>query len=62
MAPDGQTVHTARMPFFAERFEMPFDAMESHLPRVIDEVNSGRAGCDRLRLHRKLGQGQSTRL
>jgi arylmalonate decarboxylase len=28
------------MPFFAERFEMPFDAMESHLPRVIDEVNS----------------------
>ena len=40
MAPDGITVHTSRMPFFAERFDMPFDEMERHLPRVIDEVNS----------------------
>ena len=40
MAPDGITIHTSRMPFFAERFEKPFDEMESHLPRVIDEVNS----------------------
>lgn len=40
MAPDGLTVHTSRMPFFAGRFEAPFDEMESHLPRVIDEVNS----------------------
>ena len=40
MAPDGITIHTSRMPFFAERFEKPFDEMESHLPRVIEEVNS----------------------
>jgi len=40
MAPEGVTVHTSRMPFFAERHEKPFDEMESHLPRVIDEVNS----------------------
>lgn len=40
MAPEGLTVHTSRMPFFADRFDSPFDEMESHLPRVIDEVNS----------------------
>jgi maleate cis-trans isomerase len=40
LAPEGVTIHTSRMPFFAERFEKPFDEMESHLPRVIDEVNS----------------------
>ena len=40
MAPEGLTVHTSRMPFFANRFDSPFDEMESHLPRVIDEVNS----------------------
>ncbi|MAZ99496.1 MAG: hypothetical protein CMM39_08670 [Rhodospirillaceae bacterium] len=40
MAPEGLTVHTSRMPFFADRFDSPFDEMESHLSRVIDEVNS----------------------
>ncbi len=40
LAPDGLTVHTSRMPFFASRSRRPFDEMESHLPRVIDEVNS----------------------
>ena len=40
MAPEGLTIHTSRMPFFADRFDSPFDEMESHLPRVIDEVNS----------------------
>ena len=40
MAPEGLTVHTSRMPFFANRFDSPFEEMESHLPRVIDEVNS----------------------
>jgi arylmalonate decarboxylase len=40
MAPEGLTVHTSRMPFFADRFDSPFDEMESHSPRVIDEVNS----------------------
>jgi maleate cis-trans isomerase len=40
LAPQGVTIHTSRMPFFAERHEKPFDEMESHLPRVIDEVNS----------------------
>ena len=40
LAPEGLTVHTSRMPFFAARHESPFDAMESQLPRVIDEVNS----------------------
>ena len=32
MAPEGLTVHTSRMPFFANRFDSPFDEMESHLP------------------------------
>ena len=40
MAPEGLTVHTSRMPFFADRFDSPFDDMARHLPRVIDEVNS----------------------
>jgi arylmalonate decarboxylase len=40
MAPAGVTVHTSRMPFFSERYEKPFDEMESHLPRVFDEANS----------------------
>ena len=40
LAPEGLTVHTSRMPFYADRHEKPFDEMESHLPRVIDEVNS----------------------
>ena len=40
MAPEGLTVHTSRMPFFADSFDSPFDEMERHLPRVIDEVNS----------------------
>jgi maleate cis-trans isomerase len=40
LAPEGVTIHTSRMPFFAERHDKPFDEMESHLPRVIDEVNS----------------------
>ena len=42
LAPDGVTVHTSRMPFFADRHERPFEAMEADLPRVIDEVNSAR--------------------
>ncbi|MDP6705820.1 MAG: aspartate/glutamate racemase family protein [Alphaproteobacteria bacterium] len=40
MAPDGVTVHTSRMPFFSERYDKPFDEMESHVPRVFDEANS----------------------
>lgn len=40
MAPAGLTVHTSRMPFHSERHAKPFDEMESHLPRVLDEVNS----------------------
>ena len=40
LAEDGLTVHTSRMPFFADRHPRPFDAMESELPRVIDEMNS----------------------
>ena len=40
LAGEGVTIHTSRMPFFAGRFESPFDEMERQLPRVIDEVNS----------------------
>ncbi len=40
LAPEGVTVHTSRMPFFADRHEAPFDAMEAELPRVIDETIS----------------------
>ncbi len=40
LAPDGVSIHTSRMPFFAERHEKPFDEMERHVPRVLDEANS----------------------
>ena len=40
LAPDGMTVHTSRMPFFAFRNSRPFEAMEAELPRVIEEANS----------------------
>ena len=40
MAPSGVTVHTARMPFFGERFDEPFAAMERDVPRVLEEVAS----------------------
>ena len=42
MAPPGVTVHTSRMPFFGDRHEKPFEAMEDALPRVLEEVNSAR--------------------
>ncbi len=40
LAPEGVSVHTSRMPFFAEKHENPFDEMEKHLPRVLEEANS----------------------
>lgn len=43
MAPEGVTVHTARLPFdhFAEK---PFEAMEAHLPSAAVSLKA--AGCD----------------
>lgn len=38
MAPPGVTVHTSRMPFFADRDERPFDEMEKQVPRVLEEA------------------------
>jgi arylmalonate decarboxylase len=38
MAPAGVTVHTSRMPFFAEQGEHPFEDMEQQVPRVLDEA------------------------
>ncbi len=38
MAPTGVTVHTSRMPFFADRDAAPFDAMEEEVPRVLAEA------------------------
>ncbi len=40
LAPDGISIHTSRMPFFADRHEKPFDEMERHVPRVLEEANS----------------------
>jgi len=40
LAPAGLTVHTSRMPFFAERSAAPFEEMERHLPRVLEEAVS----------------------
>ena len=51
MAPDGITIHTSRMPFFAERFEKPFDEMESHLPPRNRRSKFCRTRCYRLCLH-----------
>ena len=38
--PPQVSVHTARMPFFGDRFEQPFVEMEKEVPRVFDEVRS----------------------
>ncbi len=38
MAPSGVTVHTSRMPFYADRDERPFDEMEKQVPRVLEEA------------------------
>ena len=38
--PPQVSVHTARMPFFGDRFEQPFTEMEKEVPRVFDEVRS----------------------
>lgn len=38
MAPPGVTVHTSRMPFFADRDQLPFDEMEKQVPRVLEEA------------------------
>lgn len=38
MAPPGVTVHTSRMPFFADRDRQPFDEMEKEVPRVLAEA------------------------
>jgi maleate cis-trans isomerase len=38
MAPTGVSVHTSRMPFFADQGGQPFAAMERDVPRVLAEA------------------------
>ncbi len=40
MAPDGISIHTSRMPFFADRDDQPFATMEADVPRVLAEANT----------------------
>ena len=40
MAPSGVTIHTSRMPFYADDGTAAFTNMEQHVPRVLAEANT----------------------